>query len=326
MPEKYAVGVDFGGTKILAGVVNLDTGRLVGTGKKKTRQVQETDDLIKRIVAVVDESLNDAGVSIKQVMGIGIGAAGQVNRDKGILIHAANIGVSDLPLAQPISDAFDLPCVLGNDVEIATLGEMQFGAGRKCDSFVCIFVGTGIGSGVVQAGKLYRGATGTAGEIGHIVLSPYGRICGCGSRGCLEAYASRTAIARHIVAELSRGEYSIIGDRIDMSKGILRSKALSEAIDAGDELVTAAVTEAAQFLGMGLATVMNFFNPQRIILGGGLIEACDYYFRVAARQARQRALRVPAKKVEIVKAELGDYAGITGAALMVRERLVSSVK
>lgn len=321
MSEKFAVGVDFGGTKILSGVVNLETGQLVGTGKKKTRAIQEHDDLVKRLISVVDESLIDAGLELKEIAGIGIGAAGQVNREKGILIYAANIGVSDLPLSQPLADYYKIPCVLGNDVEIATLGEMHFGAGRKCDNFVCIFVGTGIGSGIVQGGKLYRGATGTAGEIGHIVLDPYGRLCGCGSLGCLEAYASRTAIAKQIVGELTSGSESVIRDKIDMQKGILRSKALADAIDAEDEVVKTAVTQAAHFLGMGLATVMNFCNPQRIILGGGLIEACDYFFQQAAKHARQRALKVPAKKVEIVKAELGDYAGVIGAALMVKERV-----
>src|SRR5262249_11674303 len=228
--------------------------------------------------------------------------------------------VRDLPLAQPLSEHYGLPCVLGNDVETATLAEMNFGAGWKSDNFVCVFVGTGIGSGIVHNGQLLRGATGCAGEIGHICLYPYGRICGCGSLGCLEAYASRTAIAKQIVGELQRGSDSIIRDKIDMTKGILRSKALADAVDAGDELVTSAVKQAAEFLGLGLASVMNFYNPQRIVLGGGVIEALDMYFQIASKQAKQRALRVAAKRIEIVKAELGDYAGIIGAALMLKDK------
>src|SRR5262249_44932499 len=267
MPEQYAIGVDFGGTKVLAGVVNLESGRLAGTGKKKTRQLQSEDDVVGRLVSVIDESLAEAGINADKLVGIGIGAAGQVNRAKGVLIYAANIGVRDLPLAQPLSEHYGLPCVLGNDVETATLAEMNFGAGRKSDNFVCVFVGTGIGSGIVHHGQLLRGATGCAGEIGHICLYPYGRICGCGSLGCLEAYASRTAIAKQIVGELQRGSDSIIRDKIDMTKGILRSKALADAVDAGDELVTSAVKQAAEFLGLGLASVMNFYNPQRIVLG-----------------------------------------------------------
>jgi len=321
MPEQFAIGVDFGGTKILSGIVNLESGRLVGTGKKKTRQLHGEDDVVDRLVSVIDESIAEAGINPDRLVGIGIGAAGQVNRAKGVLIYAANIGVRDLALAQPLSEHYQLPCVLGNDVETATLAEMNFGAGRKCDNFVCVFVGTGIGSGIVHDGNLLRGASGSAGEIGHICLYPYGRICGCGSLGCLEAYASRTAIAKQIVGELQRGSDSIIRDKIDMTKGILRSKALGEAVDAGDELVTYAVRQAAEFLGLGLASIMNFYNPQRIVLGGGVIEAVDMYFQVAAKQAKQRALRVAAKKTEIVKAELGDYAGIIGAALMLRDKV-----
>lgn len=320
MAERYAVGVDFGGTKILAGVVNLETGRLAGTGKKKTRQIHEQDDVIKRLISVVDEALADSGVDPRQIVGLGIGAAGQINRAKGILVYAANIGISDMPIAQPISEHYGLPCLLGNDLETATLGELNFGAGRKCDDFVCIFVGTGIGSGIVKEGKLHQGYTGSAGEIGHIVLDPYGRLCGCGSLGCLEAYASRTSIAKRIVSELSRGTSSVIRDKIDLNKGILRSKAISDAIESGDELVTRCVTEGARFMGMGLATVINFYNPQRIILGGGMVQEVELYFHVAAEQARQRSLKVPAKKVEIVKAELGDYSGIIGAALMLRAK------
>lgn len=320
MPEPLAIGIDFGGTKILAGVVNLETGRLVGTGKKKTRQVSEQDDVVKRIITVVDEAVQDAGVDVKKLQGIGIGAAGQINRQKGVIVSAPNIGAVDLSLSQPLSQHYGLPCQLGNDLEVATFGELHFGAGRKCQDFVCIFVGTGIGSGIVEQGKMRRGTSGTAGEVGHIVLDPYGRLCGCGAYGCLETYASRTAIAKNIVAELNRGADSIVRDKIDMSKGILRSKAMAEAIAVGDELVIKAVSQAAEFMGMGLATVMNFFNPERIILGGGAIEAIDLYFQIAVKQARSRALSLPAKKTEIVKAELGDYAGIIGAALLSKEK------
>ena len=236
MPEKFAVGVDFGGTKISAGVVNLETGRLVGAAKKKTRQVHDELDVVKRIIAVVDESLSEANVDIKKIIGVGIGAAGMVNRQKGILLAAVNIGANDLPLTEPLSKHYNLPCKLGNDVEVATIGELKFGAGRNCDNFVCIFVGTGIGSGIVREGKLVRGATGTAGEIGHMVLFPDGKQCGCGSFGCLEAYASRTAVAKSILVDLNRGLDSVIRDKVDMTKGILRSKALAQAVQSGDEL------------------------------------------------------------------------------------------
>jgi glucokinase len=319
MADKFAVGVDFGGTKIAAGVVNLETGRLVGESKKKTRQVHEQDDVVKRIISVVDEALGDAGVDAKKLQGIGIGAAGMVNRQKGILLAAVNIGAHELPLAEPMAKYYGSPCKLGNDVEVATLGELHFGAGRGCDNFVCIFVGTGIGSGIVRDGKIIRGATGTAGEIGHMLLFPDGRQCGCGSFGCLEAYASRTAVAKTILIDINRGLETTLRDKVDMTKGILRSKVLANAVTEGDLIATTAIEESARFMGMGLASVINFYNPQRIIMGGGLIEAVEYYFDLAAQEARRRALKIPARKIEIVKAELGDYSGIVGAAMLMRD-------
>jgi glucokinase len=316
MGDKLAVGIDFGGTKILAGVVNVETGRLVGTGKKKTRQPHEQDDLFKRIISVVDEAIAEAGIDEKKIQGIGIGAAGMVNREKGVLLNGVNLGLQEVPLTAPLEERYKVPAKLGNDVEVATLGELTFGAGRDCDDFVCIFVGTGIGSGIVVDGTQYRGFSGTAGEVGHIPIDPSGRSCGCGGTGCLEAYASRTAIAKQIVADISRGMDSMVRDKIDMTKGILRSKALSQAVQANDEVVVRAVNEAARYMGLGMAVVANFLNPQRIILGGGLVEALDTYFEMSAREARFKGLRIATKKLEIVKAELGDYAGIIGAALL----------
>jgi glucokinase len=316
MGDKLSVGIDFGGTKILAGVVNTETGRLVGTGKKKTRKPDEQDDLIKRISSVVDEALEEAKVDPKKISGIGIGAAGMVNREKGVLLNAVNLGLQEVSLTGPLEDRYGVPARLGNDVEVATLGELTFGAGRDCDDFVCIFVGTGIGSGIVAGGEQYLGFSGTAGEVGHVPIEPNGRPCGCGGYGCLEAYASRTAIAKQIVADINRGMDSTVKDKIDMQKGILRSKALSNAVEQGDEVVMRAVSEAARYMGFGMAVVANFLNPQRIILGGGLVEAVDYYFQMAAKEARFKGLRIATKRLEIVKAELGDFAGIIGASLL----------
>lgn len=315
MAEKYAVGVDFGGTKVSAGVVELSSGKLVGTSKKKTRNPNEAD-VAKRLIAVVDDAIADANVALKEIAGIGIGAAGMVNREKGILLAAVNLGLNEVPLTEPLSQHYGVPAKLGNDVEVATLGELRFGAGKGVDHFVCIFVGTGIGSGVVVDGKILKGASGTAGEIGHTVLYPQGRPCGCGAFGCLEAYASRGAIARLVSNEIARGIDSSIKDKLDPTKGILRSKAITQALDSGDPLVTRAVTDAARYMGLGLASVINFFNPKRIILGGGLVEASDMYFRIACEEANTRCLLVARKKLDIVRATLGDNSGIVGAATL----------
>jgi glucokinase len=316
MAEKYAVGIDFGGTKVLAGVVEMSSGRIVSTSKKKTRNPNDEADVNKRLNVVVDDALSTAGLSAKDIVGIGIGAAGMVNREKGVLLNAVNLGLNEVSLTEPLSQQYGVPAKLGNDVEVATLGELRFGAGKGCDHFVCIFVGTGIGSGVVVDGKILRGATGTAGEIGHTVIYPGGRVCGCGAHGCLEAYASRGAIARLVASEIARGVESSVQDKIDPTKGILRSKALSQALEQGDPLVKRAVLEAANYMGIGLVSIINFFNPKRIILGGGLIEASDMYFKTVCEVAAQRCLPIARKKLDIVKAALGDNSGIIGAAML----------
>jgi len=316
VPDKFAVGVDLGGTKILAGVVNLSNGQLISAAKKKTRVIEEGGELIKRIGACIAESIEIAGVENKRIVGIGVGAAGMVDRERGILLAAANIGTNDLPVSDPLSAQFELPVRLGNDVEVATLGELHYGAGRDCDNFVCMFIGTGIGSGIVNNGKIYRGGCGTAGEVGHIVVMPDGLPCGCGGYGCLETYASRTAIAKTVLYDINHGMDTVLRDKIDPSKGILRSKAIAQALEMGDASTLRAITQAAQFLGIGLATVINFYNPKRIILGGGLVEAVPHFFDLAELEARRRALRIPSRKTEIVRAELGDYAGTIGAALL----------
>lgn len=320
MPEKYAVGIDFGGTKVLAGVVEMSSGRLISTSKKKTRNPNDQNDVNKRLTTVVDDALAIAGLQPRDIVGIGIGAAGMVNREKGILLNAVNIGLAEVPLTEPLSQAYGVPAKLGNDVEVATLGELKFGAGKGCDNFVCIFVGTGIGSGIVVDGKILRGGSGTAGEIGHTVLYPFGRQCGCGAYGCLEAYASRSAIAKFVANEVERGHESVVQDKIDHTKGILRSKAISQALDMGDPLVTRAVTEAGQSMGLGLASLINFFNPKRIILGGGLVEASEMYFNIAVEEAHLRCLAIARKKLDIVKAGLGDHSGIVGAAMLLDKK------
>ncbi|MBU6453365.1 MAG: ROK family protein [Cyanobacteria bacterium REEB67] len=324
MGDKFAVGVDLGGTKILAGVVNLTTGQILSAAKKKTRVVEEGSELVKRIAACIGDALQDAAAvdakfESKKLVGIGVGAAGMVDRENGILLAAANIGgTNDLAIAEPLSAQYGLPVKLGNDVEVATLGELYFGAGRECDNFVCMFIGTGIGSGIVNNGKIYRGGYGTAGEVGHMIVVPDGLPCGCGGYGCLETYASRTAIAKTVLYDIQHGMDTVLADKIDANKGILRSKAIAQGLEINDHSTVRAITQAAQYLGIGLASVINFYNPKRIILGGGLVEAVPHFFDLAELEARRRALRIPSRKTEIVRAELGDYAGTIGAALLLR--------
>ena len=316
MGDSYAIGIDFGGTKVLAGVVNTKTGELVATSKKKTKQAGEQQQLLRRLTIVIEEAVEEAGLEFKNIKAIGIGVAGMVDREKGILLSGVNIGANNLKIAEPLVEHYGIPVKLGNDVEVATLGEMHFGSGKKCENLVCVFVGTGIGSGIVHDGKIYHGASGTAGEIGHTILFPDGRSCNCGGFGCLEAYASRMAIAKEVVAKMKRGLETSVASEVDENKGLLRSRTLAQAVEQGDKVVTRAVIDAAKHLGTGLATIVNFYNPERIILGGGLVEEVGLYFNIAVEELAAKALPIPGKTLNVKKAKLGDFAGIIGAAML----------
>jgi glucokinase len=326
MSDAYAVGVDLGGTKILAGVIDLEDGKVVGVAKKRTAS-SSNKEFLDRLYDAIDNALDAAKLPHgTKPQHLGIGIAGQVDREKGVLISAPNLGVtSSLPIVSLLHDRYHLPVSLGNDVEVATLGEQRFGAGKGYDNFLCIFVGTGIGGGIVSNGQIYKGTTGTAGEIGHITVVADGRLCGCGGRGHLEAYCSRTAITRTLLGEMHRGRETVLRDILPpeslpgastASSIAIRSKQIAKAVDQKDELVLGVLNDAARYLGYGLASAINFFNPKRIVLGGGLIDAVDVFFEAAAKNAKWEALSVPAAKIEIVKAALGDYSGIVGAALL----------
>lgn len=324
MAGELAVGVDFGGTKLLAAVVDVSTGEILGSSKKKTNPDDDAKALMERIYSGIDDALDAAGAKKKPpIKGIGVGIAGQIDTARGILLGAPNLSQAtvDLPIAKMLEDRYKVHAALLNDVQVAALGEGAFGAGKGCDDFFCIFVGTGVGGAIVHGGQLYTGATGTAGEVGHLIIHANGRHCGCGGRGHLEAYASRTAITKTILGELKRGRKSLLTKLepsladSDGDGSALRSGLLAKAMKENDPLVTETLTEAGTDLGLGIASVINLLNPARIIMGGGVVEAVDYLFEVASQRAIRESLPTPAKSTEIVRAKLGDNAGIVGAAI-----------
>lgn len=312
--NNYSIGIDLGGTKILAGIVDTENGTVIETAKKRTKKL-EADFIVQRIIETVEKAICKAQVPMSQISSIGIGAAGQVDRKNGVLLAAPNLNCFDVELKRILEEHFNIPTFVGNDVEVATLGEMKFGSGVGYNNFVCVFVGTGIGSGIVYDGKHLKGAAGTAGEIGHIIVDSGGRLCGCGGHGCLEAYASRSAIEKKILGSMKKGHKSIIAESIKDS-GVIRSSDLADALDAGDEIVLNAITEASEYLSSGLASVINFYNPELIILGGGLMEAIDFFYDLTVKKTFAKALAVPAEKTKIVKTQLKDFSGIIGAAML----------
>lgn len=319
--KAYALGIDLGGTKTLASVVDITTGEVVSSARKRTRAARGQEFVSQRTIELATAAISAAKLPDESpIVAIGVGAAGQIDRQAGVVVDAPNLGVHDMPLGDILKQQFNVPVFVGNDVEVAAMGEYLYGAGRGYSNFVCVFVGTGIGSGIVANGRMFTGLTGTAGEIGHMVIEASGRICGCGGRGCLEAYASRTAITKAILAEIHHGRPSVLSDealgQLKQGDTIIRSGILADAIDKKDELVTEIVTEAANYLGIGLGSVMNFYNPDCIILGGGVVEAIDLLYETAVHRARTTALMAPAKKTTILRSKLGDFSGVVGAACL----------
>lgn len=313
--KKYSIGIDLGGTKILIALVDRETGEVLHHVKKKTKKDKGPKNIIKKMLEGIYELLEESGKTLDDISSIGVGAAGQIDRQNGILIAAANLDCYDLNIKGILSEKFNIPVFVGNDVEIAAIGELKFGAGKGCDDFVCVFVGTGVGSAIIKDGKIITGATGTAGEIGHIIVDLNGRQCSCGAHGCLEAYASRSAIERRIEGALKKGRKSCILDYLETGKSITSSM-IQKSIEREDELVLQCVTEASEYLSGGIASIINFINPELVILGGGLIEAVDYFYQKTIKKARAKSLPVPAEKIQFKKAMLGDYSGVIGAAFL----------
>jgi glucokinase len=322
--KTYALGIDLGGTKVLASIVDVMSGEVISSVRKRTKAEKGQDFVSKRTIELASSALDEAQLpNGAEIVAIGVGAAGQIDRKAGVILDAPNLGVRNMDLGDLLGKHFGKPVSVGNDVEVATIGELYYGSGRGYKNFVCVFVGTGIGGGIVQNGRMYTGLTGTAGEIGHMPIDSGGRICGCGNRGCLEAYASRTAITKAIMAEIHHGRKSVLADeaaqQLKQGETIIRSGLLADAIKQNDALTIEIVTEAADYLGYGLGGVINFFNPECVILGGGVIEAIDLLFERASRRALSIALSQPAHRTKILRTKLGDFSGVVGAACLAAE-------
>lgn len=317
----YALGIDFGGTKILAGVVDTHTGAVLSTAKQRTRSDDGIDHSLDRLLAVAREALEASG---KHVTCAAIGVAGQVDVKKGVLERAPNLpdDLLGTAIVDSVRKHLSVPVSLFNDVAAAAAGEAAFGSGQDQPDFVCVFVGTGIGGAIYQHGKPYGGATNTAGEVGHMIIDYDGRLCGCGGKGHLEAYASRSAIVRSILAAMKQGRKTMLEEvdtkpnPDDPAHSPIRSKALARAIDVNDELTLEMIDDGARFLAAGLVSIINAYNPPLIILGGGVIDAVDRLFERAAALARHEALLVPRRHVTIIKAALGDNSGVVGASVL----------
>ena len=318
------VGVDMGGTKILSAVIDAE-GNILGTAKVPTKADEGTSVVIDRIADAIQKAIGKSGVNKASIEAVGIGAPGPLDPETGVVIFAPNLGWRDVPLKTELEARVGIPTFVDNDVNIGTLGEHAFGAGKGVQNIVGIFVGTGIGGGIILHGELFHGASKTAGEIGHIIVKADGPRCGCGRRGCLEALASRTAMTKQLQKAIKKkGKKSVISKLTDGDLSAIRSGVLAKAIRANDKLTLKVFKKATKYLGVGIGSIVNFLNPEMIILGGGVVEALDDTFLDNIRAAAEKyALPNTLDGVQIVQAKLGDNSGILGAAALARQRFLN---
>ncbi len=315
----YVIGVDLGGTKILAGVFDSSL-QLIASSKLSTKPQRGVDAVIERVARCCQDAVDEADLTIKQVGGIGIGAPGAVNFDEGTVIFAPNMdGWKDIPLKKDLEKKTGLPVFVENDANIAALGVYGAELKPKPSSMIGIWVGTGIGGGIIINGELHSGYGHTAGEIGHMVLEVNGPKCGCGNKGCFEALASRTAIFQRIKAGIKEGEKTILTEMLGDGLDDMRSGDLRKALRKGDKFVDKVIEEAAEYIGIAVSNLANILNPEVVVLGGGVIEALeDEMMSVIVETAKDYAMPGAMKDVEIFASKLGDHAGITGGAVLVR--------
>lgn len=315
----FVAGVDLGGTKILAGVVDA-TGEVLGRCKKRTRPEKASEQVIERVARCVREAIAEAGVAANRIACVGVGAPGALDPETGVIAEAPNLGWKDIPFRKMLEKLVGLPVVLENDVNAGTWGEYRLGAGVGARNVVGIFVGTGIGGGIVIDGRLFRGSKGKAGEIGHVKIADRGPKCGCGQEGCLESLAGRLAVQREYEQAAKDGKKSSVLRAIKGDATAIRSALIAEGYTSGDKLTRAILKTTAQRLGAGVAAVAALLNPEIVVLGGGLIEALPVEFFDWVVVAAQRRTFTPVfKDLELKRALLGDDAVLLGAACVARE-------
>lgn len=316
--ESLILGVDLGGTKVEISLVDT-AGRIIASHRQPTQPDQGPDRVIKGIVECVNSCFGEARESV-QAMGIGM--AGQIEKDTGIVRFAPNLGWHNIHLRARLEEALQLPVLVSNDVRAAAYGEWRYGAGKGIDDIVCLFVGTGIGGGIVIDGKLLEGCSNTAGELGHMTIYSNGRQCRCRNQGCLEAYAGGWAIGER-AQEAVRSNPKAGQPLIALAGGIgqISAATVTEAYINGDPMAQQIVGETAQFLAAGLTGIINAFNPCLLVLGGGVIQGLPEYVSIAERLVRLSALEATVEDLRIVVSALGDKAGVIGAAALVLDSL-----
>ena len=315
--QSNTLGIDVGGTKIQAGVINAK-GRLISRAKMPTHSSENAKIIINRIFECGKKAILKSGIGIESIKCAGIGTAGLIDSKKGVVVSAPNLAnFKNTNLKKPLEKLFGFPVFIENDVNCGALGEFHYGVAKKYSSGISLFIGTGIGGAIINDKKLYTGKNGVAGELGHIVIDINSNtVCPCGNKGCFENLASRKALANKIIMLSKKKKNTIIKELTKNYTLELKSSLLKKAFIKKDKITLSAVKEEAHILGIGCANYINIFNPEVIVLGGGLMEAIGkYIIKDIRRSAKKYAFEIGYKNCDIVIDENSDISVIRGASV-----------
>lgn len=308
--KNYVVGVDLGGTKISTALSDLE-GKIINQTTIPTDAHEGEVPVLNRIINSIEKVVNDSAVSYEDIKGIGIGSPGPLDAKQGIIITTPNLPFKNFNLVKPISEKFGVPVFLDNDANVAAIGEFMFGAGKGAENIVFFTVSTGVGGGAILNGKVYRGHTSNALEIGHMTVAPHGPRCNCGNVGCVEATSSGTAIAKRAHEALS----TKVETSLRKYENVTSYEVFVEAA-AGDPVAKDIIDDAMNYLGIAVANAVSIFDPEYVIIGGGVSKAGDVVFDTVRKVVNKRCFKSMAESVKIVPAGLGTDAGLIGSVAL----------
>lgn len=318
MSKTYNICLDIGGTKILGAIFD-EKREVIYRLKKKTKEKGDSAENVEKvIVQVVEEMIDAAGIRKKEIHAIAAGAPGVIDQAAGIILFSPNLPWRNYNIRAAIESKFGVPFYIGNDVNVGVLGEWKYGAAKGCRDVVGFFVGTGMGGGMILDGKLYTGHQHKGAELGHMVLNAEGPLCGCGQRGCLEAFSAKKGMAAYMREQMARGRNTVLAEQVNA--GMIKSKALRKALQAGDELATEAVNRSCHYLAIATGNMINAISPEVVVYGGGVIEAMgDLFLRKILAEVDRYCMPSIRETVELKKADLGDDSILYGALSMIEE-------
>lgn len=313
---EFAIGIDVGGTKISGGIVD-STGRILHKLKHKSLLQSAPLRVAEQIEGLTNQLLKSQGLTERDIIGVGIGTGGQIDYRTGHVIGAVNptspwVGVQ---LRDIVAERVNMPVIVDNDGNCAALGEMMFGAARDVRDFICIVIGTGIGGAIIQNGRIYHGKAGSAGEFGHLSIDLNGPLCRCGNRGCLELYASGTGIAQRARRRIAEGAKTSLSELAKTGLTMVRSEDVFEGATAGDPFCLELIEETGYILGCAITSLLNLFNPEKVILGGGVSTQGEILLRPIRETIKERCMPVPSS-ADIQCSDLGEDSCLVGAAAL----------